>query len=166
MNTSAMSSNESLSAVKPATPPQKQCTFKLACGLLSCRLVEKLSRPTLDGPRKRYVKERKVYQQCTNDQEKPARDEQKVSSSTPSTPTGSKDSHPNPRNPQGASARVPKTSSTSGKGSADVDTQPSQEARRRGSRRATRTGTGSGPRHTRHRRRAAARASASMSLAR
>jgi hypothetical protein len=80
-----MSSREIPGVVRPVTPP-KQCVFKIVCSFLGCRLLANLTRSTLDAPRKRYIKELKVYQQCMDDQEKQERGEQQVSFSTPASP--------------------------------------------------------------------------------
>ncbi|KAG8165322.1 hypothetical protein KVR01_005597 [Diaporthe batatas] len=78
MDTSSTPSHESLCAVRPAKPTSKQNSHKIFYGFLGCGLAGSLSTSTLDMPRKRGMKEqKKVYQQCRDDQEKHEQKEQK-----------------------------------------------------------------------------------------
>ncbi|KAL1870486.1 hypothetical protein Daus18300_005174 [Diaporthe australafricana] len=64
--------------------------FKIVCRVLVCRLGASLSSKTSDGPRKRYVKEWRIYQQYMGDQEQKEQQNQDLSSSpSPSSPLAS-----------------------------------------------------------------------------
>lgn len=72
-----MCSRERRYGVNPEAPP-RPCWFKVICGLLCCRLVVALTKHTEDGPRKRYIKEWRIYQQYLDVQEKQIQQEQQV----------------------------------------------------------------------------------------
>lgn len=79
-----MCSREKRNGVNPEAP-LRPCLFKIICGLFGCRLLVVLTKHTADGPRKRYIKEWRMYQQHMDDQEKQVQQEQKVSPLKPIT---------------------------------------------------------------------------------
>lgn len=81
-----MCSREKRYGVNPAAPP-RPCLFMIICGLLCSRLIAAMTKHTEDAPRKRYIREWRIYQQYMDDQEKQEQEKQKVSHPNPSRPS-------------------------------------------------------------------------------